>query len=316
VILQVHRDGSFVPLAETATDEHGRFVFHGLPVADSLFLVGANRDEVFYPGERVRLTRQSSGAVAKVRVFDALTAPSPLLARRHEINIGTESNTLRITESILISNPSSYCYVGGAEGKRPVTLALHIPSDFEKVTFEKEFYGRRFALIDGVLMTTIPWPPGERELTFTYILPIEKTNQLWERPLDLPCSDIRVSIVASDRRGPTCNLPALKSGPSNGLSFHHRAELLPAGHRIRVEFGRLPVPFSVYARWIALGVLGTLILAASAAMFRPRFQPKPSIKSAISRDQRRSHRHATPSIRAGSFRRGGNAPSISTTRCE
>jgi hypothetical protein len=284
VILQVEQDGSFIPLAETTTDERGRFVFGSLPLdGDALFLVRANRDEVFHPGERVRLGHQHSEAEVNVTVFDALTDPSPLIARRHDIVIHAEPNLLNVTETILVSNPSSYCYVGGAEGQRPVTLRLQIPSNFEKVTFHKEFYGRRFAMIDGALMTTIPWPPGERELKFTYILPIEKQHQVWERPLDLPCSDVRLSVVGSDSKGITCNLQNVLDEASGELTFGSRGESLPPDHVVRVEFGHLPIPFQSYARWIALGVLTLLIAVATIALLRRpnvRVRPAKSEKTA------------------------------------
>ena len=271
VLLQVEQDGSFIPLAETTTDERGRFVFDGLPLdGDALFLVGASRDGVFHPSERVRLGLPHAKAEVNVRVFDALTDPSPLVARRHEIIIRTEPNLLSVTETILISNPSAFCYVGGGKGTRPVTLRLRVPSDFEKITFDKEFYGRRFALIEGALMTTVPWPPGERELKFTYLLPIEKQHQVWERPLDLPCGAVRLSVVASDSKGITCNLPPVQTNNSGELVFEYHGETLPAGHVTRVEFGRLPVPFSVYARWISLGTLATLIVAVTITLVMNR----------------------------------------------
>jgi hypothetical protein len=269
VILQVQQDGGLMPLAETRTDEQGRFVFSGLSLdGGALFLVGANRHEVFHPGARVRLGTQQSEAAVDVTVFDAIADPCPLVARRHHIVIRAESGLLTVTETILVSNPSTYCYVGGAEGKRPVTLRLQIPGNFEKVTFQKEFYGRRFALIDGVLMTTIPWPPGDRELTFTYVLPIEKRHLAWERPLDLTCSDVRVSITGSDAKEPHCNLSRLADEPGSEQTFGSRGESLPPGHVIRVEFGDLAVPFLSLGRWIALGVLAGLVAAATIAIVR------------------------------------------------
>lgn len=53
-------------------------------------------------------------------------------------------------------------YVGrpAHEGGRTATLRLSIPSDFHRTTFHKEFYGRQFTLIDGRLVTDIPWAPG------------------------------------------------------------------------------------------------------------------------------------------------------------
>jgi hypothetical protein len=280
VILQVQQDGSFLPLAETTTDERGRFAFDGLPLSgDALYLVGATRDEVFHPGERVRLGPRHSAAEVNVIVFDALTDPSPLVARRHDIVIHMQSNFLNVIETILVSNPSSYCYVGGSGGTRPVTLRLQIPSNFEKVTFDKEFYGRRFSLVDGVLMTTVPWPPGERELKFTYVLPIESRYFVWDRPLELPCPDVRMSVVGSDSKSISSNLPSTQTADGGSLIFEHQGDSLPAGHTIRLTFGRLPVRFSTYGRWMALGALVTVVAVVGVAMRMKRSSPARSARA-------------------------------------
>jgi hypothetical protein len=263
VVLQVRQDEAFIPLSQTTADEQGRFAFDGLSLdGDPQFLVGANRDGVFHPGGRVRLNSRRAEENVVVRVFDAITEPSPLIARRHTVAIRTEPNLLNVTETILISNPSVYCYVGD-EGKRSVTLRLSVPSEFEKITFHKEFYGRRFAVIDGVLMTTIPWPPGERELSFTYVVPMEKRCLTWERPLDLPCGDVRVTIDTTNPNGITSTLPSAPTGKGAELVFEHRGVQLPAGHVIRVELGHQPLSLSADGRWIALGMLGGSVLVVT-----------------------------------------------------
>ena len=69
-----------------------------------------------------------------------------------------------MTETMLIANRSLYTYVGAAAeaATPPITLRLSIPSEFTKVTFDKEFFGRQFQLINGAIVTQIPWTPGQR----------------------------------------------------------------------------------------------------------------------------------------------------------
>ena len=63
---------------------------------------------------------------------------------------------------MLIDNPSAACYVGQAagEGAEPVTLRLAIPAGFERVTFTSEFFGRRFSLVGGKLVTGVSLAAG------------------------------------------------------------------------------------------------------------------------------------------------------------
>jgi hypothetical protein len=252
----MYQDGTFIPFADVTSDEAGRFAFDRLPTDRRvLFRVGATHDEVFHPGARVKFDLRADHQV-QLRVYDSIASPSPLIALRHNITIRTEPKLLHIEETILVSNPSSFCYVG--EGTRPVTLRLHIPSNFERVTFDKEFYGRRFELIDGSLVTTIPWPPGERELQFNYVVPIDHRRQVWQRPLDLACSGVFVTVADTNLQGLTCNLDATASQPGEA-TFAHDGAPLSAGHLVSVSFGHLPVPWSAHARWIALSILVTLI---------------------------------------------------------
>lgn len=267
VVLQVQQDGGFVPIAKTTSDGRGQFSFDELPVDErNRFLPGASHNGVHYPGERVRIGPERTNAVVRLIVYDTVMEPSPLVALRHEILLRPESRLLNVAESILVSNPSSTCYVGqSGAGDRPVTLRLAIPSNFEKVTFHKEFFGRRFMLIDGSLLTNIPWPPGDRELKFSYILPIEKQHQVWDRPLDLPCTDVRVTVVATEPDEVSCNLSPVVSQADGEVIFESNDALLAAGHVIHLEFGRLPVPVMANVRWIALGILTSIIVVAAIA---------------------------------------------------
>ncbi len=238
VVLRAAVDGRFVPLAEATTDAHGRFLFTGLPVgADYLYLPGANRDGVHYPGKRIVLTREHPYADVELEVCDSVTHPSPLVIRRHEITIRPEPGVLKVAETIVVENPTNATYVGRPteESKTPVTLRLAIPSDFDRTTFHKEFYGRRFSLVDERLVTGIPWTPGRRELKFTYTLPNTERHRLWERPLDLPCSHVRVRVETDKPEEVLCSLDRWSELAPGELVFESKGQTLPAGHVIRVE---------------------------------------------------------------------------------
>jgi hypothetical protein len=258
VVLRIREDGVFVPIGETTSDEKGTFSFRDLPVGH-LYLPGANREGVHYPGERVLLHRDEPVAQVQLAVYDTVADPSPLVAREHEIVLRPEAGKLEVTERLLIANSSLHTYVGRiTTGHMPVTLRLGVPSEFKRVTFHKEFFGRRFHLIKGHLLTTIPWTPGERELAFTYVLPVEE-DYVWERTTELPCSKLRIRVVGKTAEEVTCNLPAVGSG-FKGQAVFAAASALPAGQVVRVELNRLAGSFMASAKWVAVCVLATLIL--------------------------------------------------------
>ncbi len=281
VVLRVKLEDSFVPLAETRTDARGRFAFDRLFVGPHYeYLPGANRDGVHYPGPLVRLSAARPTSTVVLEVCDAVSGPNPLVIRRQDILVRTEAGAVSVTESLVIDNPTSTCYVGAPtpEGGDPVTLELAIPPDFERVTFHKEFFGRRFAVGRGKLTTGIPWTPGKREVTFTYVLPSDRPYRLWQRPLDLPCHELRLCVETDRPDHVSCNLP--KGAADRGkVVFEAKGEVLPAGHVVRLEMGRLPVPWMTYGRWLAAGTLGAFLAGTTVVLLRRRRSGGPQADS-------------------------------------
>lgn len=271
VVLRQFVDGQLLPIAQTVSDADGKYYFRKLPADGRLYQPGANHGQVHYPGEKVRLTARQPVAGVKLEVCDPLTEPSPLVVRRHDIHIEPSPGRLKIREVLQIDNPGTACYVGAPvepDGE-PVTLQLSIPADFERATFDKEFFGRRFSVRGGKMVTSIPWTPGGRELGFTYVLPNDGRFCVWQRLVDLPSSEVRLAIHTDDPDAVSCNLGTRSTG-ENGEVVYLADNPLPVGHVLRVELGHLPVSGMVYARWTALALLGVAIAVAAVVLRRKR----------------------------------------------
>ncbi|MCL4202591.1 MAG: hypothetical protein KJ000_08855 [Pirellulaceae bacterium] len=263
VILRVRLDGEFVAVAAVQSDREGRFAFAELPVEEDLvYLPGANLDGIHYPGPRLRLDRHHPTAMVKLAVRETINAPNPLVIRRHEIVIQAEAGALHVTEALLVDNPTQRTFVGrgGSDEQPPVTFVLGIPLDFERLTFEQEFFGRNFAMVDGRLATSIPWEPGPRWLRFTATVRNEQSVRRWQRRLDGPCEDLRVRVRQENHDQVRCNLAELLTDTAEERVFSSGGKTLAADHILEVELGALPLPWMSYARWLAL-----LLLAGSIA---------------------------------------------------
>jgi hypothetical protein len=273
VVLRASHHGAWVATAETTTDDQGKFRFEQVPVArDVIYLPGANHEGIHYPGQRVTIDGRQPVRTQRVVVYETVAETSPLVAERHEIDIRPEAGALIVTETMTVKNPSLHSYVGtdSPDGQATATLRLSIPSEFEKVTFEREFFGRQFQLNKEKLETQIPWTPGVRELKFTYRLPLEHRHWLFRRPLDLPTEQLRVCVHGGQLEDVTCNLASAGTFQGDGVAFESEKTTLPSGHAIELRFGNLPVSWTKQARWIALSVLVVLMLAASVLMWRRR----------------------------------------------
>ena len=183
VVLLAGKDGQFMHVASTTTDQNGCFVFDRrrlTPSPDMVYIPGAFWEGVHYPGPRLQLDPRGAPPTIRLTVHDAVASPCPLVAEAHEIDIHLDRGVLDVTEIVVVDNPSSTTYVGTADPDAPktapTTLSMSIPEGVTHVTFNKEFDGRNFQLVDGRLVTTVPWPPGKRQLAFLYQLPVENNQ--------------------------------------------------------------------------------------------------------------------------------------------
>ena len=167
-------------LDQTTTDASGRFLFRDLLVSPHVaYKASTHYEGIHYPGPALTLTDENTTAGITLTARDTVTSPCPLRVKSHLIDIQPSSGQLAVTETLLIENPTKWTYVGettDATAQELITLQLSIPDDFQKVTFQREFFGRRFAVRDGRLVTSLPWEPGTREVKFTYFCVIRNST--------------------------------------------------------------------------------------------------------------------------------------------
>lgn len=273
VVLRVMVDGQLVGGAQTVTDDEGSFRFDELPLGhDGYYLPGANLGEVHFPGPRTWLSDHESTAEVDLTVYDCVTETNPLTVDNHRVEIKAEPGRLVVREVMQIRNDSRTCYVGKPlrntqvpEMKNttlPVTLVLGVPQNFERVTFDEEAFGRRFQLIGDQLVTDLPWPPGVRELAFTYAVPLNDTRPQWTRLMRLPTREFDLRVRGEPAERITCNLDQAEVVGDETVRFVAPSAGLDRDAVVRIEIGEISVPAIVWARRLAVVVLGSGVLGA------------------------------------------------------
>jgi hypothetical protein len=270
VILRAGPKGALEPVAETTTDFYGKFSFENVPLDPSIiYLPGADRDGVHYPGRRLQLDPKHRFAQQTITTFEAVETPSPLKAARHNFDILVDENVLIVDETLLVVNPSLTTYVGNQSSDDSRTsLRLSVPPHFERVTFKSEFYGRRFRIVEHQPVTDIPWTPGERELKFSYRIPLEHASATFHRTLDLPSRNITIRARGNQLSEISCSLKSLRQNAYE-IVFASDACELPTGYVIELQVGGQPVPWLKFARSGSLVAL-VLLMFATAIVLRRR----------------------------------------------
>jgi hypothetical protein len=262
VVLRAIHGSEFGLVSQTLTNGKGWFRFDHLPAdPDLAFLPGANRQGTHYPGPRLRLRPGEPPVRVQLTVYDAVASPCPLLAEQYDIDVNVKTGVLEIKEMLVVSNPTLTTFLGDAsKDSSPTTLSLAIPDGFERVTFDQEFDGRHFRMAGGHVVTDLPWPPGKRRLVFSYQLPVDQSRRILERRLDLPCGQVRVLVRGENAGNVSCNLPRVAASPPSPILFESSRQTTAAGEIIRLEFSHLSVPWIVSGRWLALALLGILVV--------------------------------------------------------
>jgi hypothetical protein len=269
VLLRGGPDGALEPLARTRTDLYGKFSFEHVPLDSTIvYLPGADRDGVHYPGERVRVDAANRFPYVRIVAFDGVESPSPLAVRRHEIDIVVQPELMQISETLVVANRSRATYIGKQVEDGPgVTLPLSVPPNFDRITFGSEFYGRRFRIVDHQPRTDIPWPPGERELAFSYRIPKSTTGGEFLRSLDMPSRNITVRVRGAKTENVSCSLPPAET-VGGAIVFTSGDKELAAGRAIEVQIGSPPVPWAEYTRWGSLAALAALSITTAVVLRR------------------------------------------------
>lgn len=264
VVLRATDGANYATQFEMKTDELGQFEFTKLPVARGLiYSAGVNRDGVHYPGPAVELTDDEPSRRVRLRAFEAVDSPSPLVALVHEISVRRIDRTLEVIESIVVQNPTLRGYVGVApEEGTPVTLTITPIPGFATITFASESLGRSFHVHNGQLTTDLPWAPGAREITFKYRLPIHQRSLTLTRAFDLPCSNFLLRVEGELQQHAALDVAGerltVDEKASDAAIWKIMGRRLAAGEQIELRLDGLPVSAWSYAKWIAVGVLSLL----------------------------------------------------------
>lgn len=231
----------------TTVSANGTFRFTNLSTEpDALYTVSTDWEGAVYSSGVIGFPPGGSVITATLRVAATTDQDPGLKAARVHWFIDFEGDSLIVGELLSISNPGDRAYIGqplaGHEGKRAV-IRWPVPNGATNLQVDGGQLGDRFFFEDGVLIDTLPVPPGNdvRRLLFQYRLPIERDRVTFAHPVGMPVTFLNVFIAD---RGEKIEAPSrmITGTPQevSGVSFRSFiASNIEAGETLTFKFSNI-----------------------------------------------------------------------------
>ncbi len=216
----------------TRTDKDGRFQFDNI-VTGHEYVVSAKYMGVdyYYP---VDFKPGETTAYVEVGVCDATTSDKAIRFRMVHAIISIEKESLLVTEVLGLVNEGDRTCVGGADG----VLVFSLPEGACSFEVPQEMMPDYQLLDNTKVVHLVPFPPGERQLVFSYQL-VKPDTAEFTIPLkvDYPVDSLELMIAGENIEAAVTQLaPAEPVITETGERFiHFRGENIPRGTVIKLH---------------------------------------------------------------------------------
>ncbi|MCP4166414.1 MAG: c-type cytochrome [Chloroflexi bacterium] len=175
VRLLVFERDSFVAERSGETDGEGFARFTGMPTdAAWVYLAEVVYDALPYGGDVRQFEPDSNALEIPVDVYESgATLDDIRVGRSHWVLSLERPTSLDVGELYALSNTDNRVY-GGSRGEGGINrvLSFSLPANAVNVSIDGSELGERFILEEGMIIDTLPFPPGERQVLFRYSLPV------------------------------------------------------------------------------------------------------------------------------------------------
>jgi hypothetical protein len=165
--------------ASTSTDKEGKFHFSNL-IKEYKYLLSVTYMDVdyYYP---VVFSDDDTTAYVEVAVCDTTESDHAVKVNLAHKIIDFEGENAVVTEMFFLVNEGDQTYVGGEEsivdGKQGI-LVFTLPQGAMSFETRTELAEDMQLLSESKVNYEVPFPPGERQIVFSYNLPIPKGGEL------------------------------------------------------------------------------------------------------------------------------------------
>ncbi|HEY32071.1 MAG TPA: hypothetical protein G4O10_03060 [Dehalococcoidia bacterium] len=193
-------DGEAREILTDITDGEGKFRFTDISVAETyLVRVCYMQIDYYYP---IEFSADETEKSIEVPVCDTTTSDQSIRAYFLKVILHAEDGYFSVTEVIWLLNDGDKTYIGSEEtsfGEIQGTLVFTLPegaTDFEVL---EESVGDYFLIDNTTVTNTLIFPPGEKEIIFSYNLDTPSSGDLViELFTDYPTDALHVMVQGED----------------------------------------------------------------------------------------------------------------------
>jgi hypothetical protein len=175
VILHARTQSGLSGIRHAVSDEDGRFAFQGVSNdPTTAYLIGAQYQEVFYAGARLRFPPEETEREIEIRVAEVKVGPDLLALAEVRLLLSLDDAALGVRETHVLE-------VEGDAGVRALPgeplLRIPVPEAGQSVEFASAAAGLSLErLPQGGLEVGGTAPPGESSVTLGYRIPVEGSS--------------------------------------------------------------------------------------------------------------------------------------------
>ena len=254
------------------TDAAGRVVFAGLePGGSTAYRVSVDHQGARYAATPFRL-EEGQGHRVLLRRLDTSSNPNLLLQMRGRMMLEYQKDSVRITQESQLTNlgQETYVFPPAREGD-PGGLLVPLPEGFHDFQTQQVMTDQRISETPEGFRISGSIPPGSVTLLWAYEVP--RSGGEWRARIDNPFRTFQFQVISEASEGMHLDVEGFAPAQTHegaGVRFLQaqtvRQPTDPLLQSIAVEVKG--IPHEGPTRWIAVGLMGVLLLLAVALMAR------------------------------------------------
>ena len=265
-------EGEAKEILTDQTDSEGRFRFTDISITESyLVRVCYMQIDYYYPIEfGVDEMEKSIG----IPVCDTTTSDQSIRVYHIHVILRAEDDYFSVTEVMWLLNDGDKTYVGSDEtnfGGVQGTLVFTLPEGATNFGVLEEAVGDYFIVDNNTVTNTLVFPPGEKEIVFSYNLDAPSSGELViDLLMDYPTDALHVMVQGEDIEVASTRLnPADPVTTNVGEQFmHFMGEGLNRGDTVDIRLSTLSGGNS--SLFIILGVLAAVVIVGFSTYYLMR----------------------------------------------